>query len=358
VDPVGDVQAGRLALVLDLADDVAHVPVAQQFGVQRRVQHHEAAAGEHRGDVVALPAEHLGGEAVLLGEERHAVDHQAAVVRLLPHPLARRADHPLHVAAQAGARDAGVDRHLGEHAVLRGGLARDVLEVHLLDVDLLADEPGERREAARVREHHAEAAQWLPHAQGAGLADAERGGDDVADGLHGGHEVVIGQQGGGHGVGRGDDGAVRRLVQRNGPVLQVDAATPGQAPPHLFRGQRGKRRHHAGEDLEGGPQRVERARVLGPEALARGPHVPVGQQVEVVAHRGARTGHVVGLEQGLHLEREGVRARQEVAVHDREVGHLLGEDGAGEQALAVGAALALSTLRGVRVEAEEVPGVP
>ena len=156
-----------------------------------------------------------------------------------------------------------------------------------------------------------------------------------------------------HFVHLGDEVSIRRSLGQFGPIGQVDGALPGQSAPHLL----GQERQERGGGLGDGDQRrvegVEGGGVLVPEAVARGAHVPVGQHVEVDAQRLGGLGDLVGVELGAQCVDQALRVGQKVAVLDVQGGdgvRVVDVDGRGQ--------IAGPLLRGVRVEGEEVVGVP
>ena len=126
--------------------------------------------------------------------------------------------------------------------------------------------------------------------------------------------------------------------------------TASQAAPHRLRLHRGQWREHAHERLEHGVQRVERVLVLIPEPVARVADIPVGEHVDEVGDLVARVGDLKRVHMRAHLCDELARAGEQIAVHLRQARHLI----RGQFARVV----ALSVVRGVRIQREEVVRAP
>src|SRR5690606_23655134 len=141
-------------------------------------------AGEQRGPRVTADDRRvdLRGELVLAGFEGDAVDDDTAV-GLFPPAFAGGADDALDVLAEPRAGGAGVDRQLGDDAVVSGGAVVQATQVDLLDVDLVGDQPGERRDSVRLGQHHGQRPQRLADAHLRRLAQAVRDRDGVARGV-------------------------------------------------------------------------------------------------------------------------------------------------------------------------------
>ena len=124
----------------------------------------------------------------------------------------------------------------------------------------------------------------------------------------------------------------------------------GQAAPHGLGFHRGQRRKHAHERFKHGVQRVERGRILVPEAVTGVADVPVGEHVDEVGDRIAGVGNRELVQRLLGGQHQAAGTGQQVAVHLRQTGDLVRAQLAGvESGPAIGR---------VGVQGEEVVGAP
>ena len=157
-DPVGDLQAGVLASLLDRAHQVAGQALLGQLRRHLGVQHHEAAAAQHAGRRAPVGGAGDGLEGVLPLHQRQAAAGDGAVLGDRPVTGLRALDGELDVLAEARAGGPRVDGELLLHAVRRrlGRVGREQPDV--LDVDLVADDRLEPVQRGRVGDDHGQRA--------------------------------------------------------------------------------------------------------------------------------------------------------------------------------------------------------
>ena len=194
-DPVADVEAGVLARLLHGTHDIARQALGLQLGRHRRVEHHEAAAGQERDR--ARRVGRLELELVLaVLEQRVADEDRLAVVEQVDAPVAglRRLDDALHVLAHPRSEGARVDAEPAGDAVVGEAGLLQIRQLDRLHVELVAKDVGELGERRRVGSHDGEPRQREAHAQIAGLAQRQARRRDLAHGIHRLHESRIARE--------------------------------------------------------------------------------------------------------------------------------------------------------------------
>ena len=346
-DPVGDVEPGFAAGLLDRADEVTGGSLEFQVESDLRVEDHEATAGQHRGHVCVrtglLGDDRL--ERVLALDERQPTGGDRAVLGHGPVTALGALDDGLHVLAQTRAGDPRIDGELLADPEVRLVGRVDIEQGDRLDVELVGDDRRERLERRRVGRHHGQSGQRQPHPQVLGLAQR---GPDRTDGARPVH--------------RGDEGVVGGQVGGRRPVGEVHRPPAGETTPDLLRHERQQRCGHPGEHLQRRVEGVERLvcraarRALGvgrrapgtgvPEAFPAPPDVPVGEHVDELAHALAGAGNVIDIELGGGAFDQLVELGEQIAVER------VGRRGRPLRGIP------LPTIHGVGVEGEEVPRVP
>ena len=218
-------------------------------------------------------------------------------------------------------------------------------EFDILDVELGLQQLVVGLDCVHILGHHSELGERLAHADLGGLAQGQSAGNDLAHLLHRGDQSrIVNQNATKFGIRTG------LLVHYIRPVGQMHGLATGQATPHGLGFHRSKRRKHAHERLKHGVQRVERVRILVPEAVTGVADVPIGEHVDEVGDRIAGVGNRELVQRLLHTLHQTAGAGQQIAIHLRQASDLVGT-----QLTSVESGPAVGR---VGVQREEVVGAP
>ena len=307
-DPVGDLEARLFAGELDGADDLAGEALAAQLLVDLQLQRHRVARLGL--DLVALerPQRHrhvVGAERVVGAVDR---DPDLPALRQRLGDVGgverrHRGGDLRHVLAEARPEGPVVRLHLVGDEVARVGD-----EVELLHVELGGDQVGERLDPGPLGvggDDHG-AAQRLADLHLGGAAGGVAEADGAAHRRHRRFQVGVAER-------LVDLGEVAQ-VDRVGRLAELAAGAALQVAVDLVGEEGGERRQHRHRLDQAGAQGREGGPVALPEALAREPHVPVGELLDEVGDRPPGGGRVEVVHPLAHRRHRRLQPREHPAV--------------------------------------------
>ena len=347
---IGNLQVSFLTSVLNGANRIASPTFLLELRRQGRVEKDEATISQlSRNGLLGqrlILFLHLVGQRVLGRLQRNSSiravhTHHTGCRVLMPSTRLRTANSELDELAQTRASNARIHTQLVHQAqaMLVSVLSRT--ELNSLHIQLVFQQLAVRLNFVDVLGDHGQASQRLANANLRRLAQRKRSGDDIANSAHRFDELrVIHQKLAQRGVGAIRVGRIltRWCVERLGdvwPAGQMHGLATSQAAPDLLCFHWKQWGDGASECLENRIQNIEGVRILIPEALAAVTNIPVRQRVDEGQSLVTRIGNSERVEVLLHGQNRAAQTGEQVTVHLRQAGHLVGGNRFGNIALAV-----------------------